>query len=263
MYQNFKHRYHLVFQTLPYIFGILVLKFLITKYPIFSIAYFPLIGNLVGANFFLMGFLVGETLKEFRQAEKIPAQIASMLENMVDLIAPIEKIHPKVYDKFLVQLQIFAKDIRLWIYRKYRSGEFYEIIRELNDVFDNPSVNEDLPSKSFEIFSRERNLLRAQLFLIDAMRKTNFVSSSFLIGQIYSILMIFLLLFTKFENLVQSYTLLTIISFLFIYLLLLVKDLDNPFSYDDRDSPTSRVSLKQIQNFEARVEYKLLHKAKK
>lgn len=258
MIKKFLFRYHLLLKTLPWVGLILITKYFINSSNLEFMEYFPLIGNLIAANFFLMGFLVGETLKEFRQAEKLPGQLASILENIVDLVSPIEKSSPQTFRKMLRQFQIFAKDIRFWIYKKHSSSEFYEILRELTVVFNNKTNNDSLPPKTFETFVRERNSLRSQLFLIDVMRKTDFVSASYLIARMYSFAMIFLLLFTNFNSLRQGMILIALISFVYIYLLLLVQDLDNPFSYEEKESPSSRVSLKQIINFEKRIEAKLL-----
>ena len=80
---EYSRKYFLVFRVMPYIFLILTAKYLALRFHFEPIEYSPLIGNLVAANLFLLGFVVGETLREFRVSEKLPGAIVTSLENMI------------------------------------------------------------------------------------------------------------------------------------------------------------------------------------
>jgi len=61
-------------------------------------------------------------------------------------------------------------------------------------------------------------------------------------------------LITKFENEFEGLIVTGGLSFLFIYILFLIHDLDNPFSYSENEKLTSRVNLIQLKKFENRCE---------
>ena len=61
------------------------------------------------------------------------------------------------------------------------------------------------------------------------------------------------LIFTRIEPYYESLFFISFVSFVLIYMVLLIKDLDNPFGYYERGALTENVSLKPLLDLRSRL----------
>ena len=61
------------------------------------------------------------------------------------------------------------------------------------------------------------------------------------------------LIFTKIDPYYESVFFVAFVSFILIYMVLLIRDLDNPFGYYEKESFADEVSLKPLFDLEKRV----------
>jgi hypothetical protein len=106
------------------------------------------------------------------------------------------------------------------------------------------NLAQDVPPQFVARLLQEQISLRRTLTRIEAIRETSFVRSAYAIAEIMTALLILGLIFAKIDPFYESLFFLGIISFLLIYLLMLIRDLDNPFEYTRNGSNDSdEVSL--------------------
>ena len=99
---------------------------------------------------------------------------------------------------------------------------------------------------------QEQSNLRRTLIRIHTIRETSFVAAGYLLADIVTLLLCAGLILSKIEPFYESLFFVTVISYLMIFLLLLIRDLDNPFGYYERNSGAD-VSLKPLEDTNRRI----------
>lgn len=248
-------KYFLVIKAVPYVFLALSIKYCISILGFDIVEYIPLFGNIIATNIFLFGYLIAENIREFRAGERMPGKIVSILEYFVDVSLKVKDEHND--KKALREVLRLSEKIRHWLYKKVSTEEMYEYLRSIIKLFRDYNKQNYISDKTFELVLRERNNLRLMIIEVDMMRKIAFVSAPYVIAEIFSFLIVLLLLFTKLPTLLDGMIIVGLVSFVFVYILLLIRDLDNPFSYSEEDKLTSRVNLVQLKKFEKRYKSEL------
>jgi hypothetical protein len=94
---------------------------------------------------------------------------------------------------------------------------------------------------------QEQNTIRRIITRIDTIRDTSFVSAGYTIAEIATALLFIGLLLTDIEPFYEAVFYVIAIGFFMAYLIALIRDLDNPFSYNRLDGTESAdVSIKPI-----------------
>jgi hypothetical protein len=205
-----------------------------------------LFSGIIGATVFLMGFLLSGVLTDYKESEKLPGEIASIVATMADEIDILIKSKPdRSLRSSLAYLLELAQGIHGWIYKKEKTSVVQERIRGLNEHF---ILFETLTQVNYVTrLKTEQNNLRKLIIRIHTIRETNFVSSGYFIAISTTILLIGGLVFSKIEPFYESLFTIGVVSYLLTFLLLLIRDLDNPFGYYDGGS-SEDVSLKPIED---------------
>jgi predicted membrane chloride channel (bestrophin family) len=99
---------------------------------------------------------------------------------------------------------------------------------------------------------QEQGNLRRTLIRIHTIRETSFVSSGYLLADLTTILLCAGLILARIEPFHESLFFVSVISYLMIFLLMLIRDLDNPFGYYERHSGED-VSLKPLEDAARRL----------
>jgi hypothetical protein len=216
-----------------------------------------LFSGIIGATVFLMGFLLTGVLTDFKESEKLPGEIASIIATIGDEIDILIKSKPdRPVRSSLVYLHELAKSIRDWIYKKEKTRAVVERIRGLNEHF---ILFETLTQVNYVTrLKTEQNNLRKIIIRIHTIRETNFISSGYFIAISTATLLIGGVVFSKIEPFYESLFTIGIVSYLLTFLLLLISDLDNPFGYYD-DGSSEDVSLKPIEDIINELQDRLAH----
>lgn len=240
-------KYFLIFRVLPFVFGISIFKVALhfLGFEFFSLS--PLVTSLVTANVFLLGFLIGGTLTDYKESERLPGELAASLETISDEVKIIyqNKKNPVAKEclEYLIELNKCMLD---WFQKDKRTKELMRNIEGLNKFF---LAFEQVTQANFIVrLKQEQNFLRRQVIRIHTIRETSFVPAGYVVAEIVTFLLIFSLLISKIEPFYESLFSIGIISFLLIYMLFLIKELDNPFSHYEKNKMTSRVSLKPLED---------------
>ena len=93
----------------------------------------------------------------------------------------------------------------------------------------------------------EQSTLRRTLIRIETIRETSFVSAGYMLAYIITSLLCTGLVLAQLDPFHESLIFTGVIAYLLLFLLLLIRDLDNPFGYDERLSGAD-VSLEPLNN---------------
>jgi predicted membrane chloride channel (bestrophin family) len=212
----------------------------------------PLFSGIVAANVFLMGFLLNGVLSDFKESERLPGELSVSLENLAQEILGIRMAKPEAaVGDCLVVLSQLSRDILSWFHKKHRTGELLEHLNELTPQF--ASMEQWTQATLVARLKQEQANLRRILIRIHTIRETSFISSGYLLADLITILLCVGLILAKIEPFYESLFFVGVISYLMIYLLMLIRDLDNPFGYYERYSGED-VSLKPLEDAVIRLE---------
>ena len=98
----------------------------------------------------------------------------------------------------------------------------------------------------------EQSNLRRTLIRINTIRETSFVSTGYLLADLITFLLCVGLVLTFVDPFYESLFFAGVISYLMIFLLMLIRDLDNPFGYYEGSS-SADVTLQPLQDTAGRL----------
>jgi predicted membrane chloride channel (bestrophin family) len=211
----------------------------------------PLFSGIVAANVFLMGFLLSGVLSDFKESERLPGELSACIENLAQEVCGIRMAkHEANVGPCLILLSQLSQDILSWFHKKHRTSELLDHVNALTPEF--AAMEQWTQATLVARLKQEQGNLRRTLIRIHTIRETSFVSSGYLLADLITFFLCIGLILAKIEPFYESLFFVIIISYLMIYLLMLIRDLDNPFGYYERDSGED-VSLKPLKDAASRL----------
>jgi hypothetical protein len=212
----------------------------------------PLFSGIVAANVFLMGFLLSGVLSDFKESERLPGELSACLENLAQEVRGIKMARPEArIGPCLVLLSRLSQDILSWFHKKHRTSELLDHVNDLTPQF--ATIEQWTQATLVARLKQEQGNLRRTLTRIHTIRETSFVSSGYLLADLTTILLCIGLILARIEPFYESLFVVGVISYLMVFLLMLIRDLDNPFGYYERNSGED-VSLKPLEDAARRLE---------
>ncbi len=249
-------KWSLTFKILPLVGLVVILKFFLHYLNFEFLALNPLLPSLVAATVFLMGFLISGVLSDYKEAEKLPGELAASVETIADEASIIyrNKSAPPARE-CIEKLLEFVRALGNWFYDKAGTKELMLKIQGFSDFF---LFFEELTQANFIArLKQEQHTIRRIVIRINAIRKTSFIQSGYAIAEFVAVLLIVALLFSRMDPFYESMFFLIPITFLFLYLLALIKDTDNPFDYSANGESADEVSLEDLHDLEGRLEERI------
>lgn len=245
-------KWHLVVKIIPMLIVIFVLKMLVHKYGFEVVSLNALFTSLIAATTFLIGFLISGVISDYKESEKLPGDMAASLEIIYDEVYILNKNKGnKITKEFMVYYKDFLNSINEWFYRKERTKNIIEKLHLMNNYF---SEFESMMQANFlSRMKNEQGNLRKMVIRIDSIRDLSFIQSAYAIVETLAFFVVAGLLVLKVEPFYESVFFTMIVSFLVIYMILLIKDLDNPFDYSEHGEKGTEVSIKPIHDLKVRI----------
>jgi hypothetical protein len=211
----------------------------------------PLFSGIIAANVFLMGFLLSGVLSDFKESERLPGELSACLENLAQEVSGIGIARAEAdVGSCLILLSRLSNDILSWFHKKHSTAELLEHVNDLTPRF--AAMEQWTQATLVARLKQEQSNLRRTLIRIHTIRETSFVSAGYLLGDIITVLLCIGLILAKIEPFYESLFFVGVISYLMIFLLLLIRDLDNPFGYYERFSGAD-ISLKPLEDTARRL----------
>ncbi len=214
-----------------------------------------LLTAIISGNIFILGFLLNSTLRDYKEAEKIPSDMATSLETIYDEceIMLAKKKQPVVI-KAIEHLLETTRLCEAWFYKKAYTQDVLMHISEFNYFLEK---FEPITQANFIVrMKNEQNNLRKYVLKANILRDTPFYEASYTIAKISVFFLLFLLTILSADPFYEYVLFILVIVFMTIFLVSLIKDLDEPFEYDDLDT-SDEVSLKPLTDFVKRVKKRM------
>jgi hypothetical protein len=231
---------------------IIGIKFLAHAFGLEFLTLNNLFSGIIAANVFLMGFLLSGVLSDYKESEKIPGEIASSINNIYsELIYLHDDKNILKSKESLKYCHELTGSILDWFHRKEKTSSLIAKTRYLNSLF--AKIENDTQANYIVRIKNEMSNLSKTIIRVDTIRDTDFITSGYQIAISITSLMCFGLVFSKIDPFYESLFFVGVISYLMIFLILLIHDLDNPFAYNEKYS-AENVSLYPIKRVLSDIE---------
>jgi len=246
-------RWRLAAKTLPFVILIIILKFIAHDLGFELLTLNSLFTAIISANIFLIGFLISGTLVDYKESEKLPGDLSASLEAMADEGLIIYRAKKSQEAKnYLLKLSQFSKSLLEWFHKKERTDNLMKKLLSFNDDF---LAMENQTQANFIVrLKQEQNAIRKMINRIHTIRETSFLGTGYAIAEIITFILVIGLIFIKMDPFYESIFFVSFVSFILIYMIYFIKDLDNPFDYNEEDSLVEEVSLKLVFDSQKRLE---------
>ena len=237
-------------RTLLIVVGIVAVKLVIAAFELEFISISPLFTSVVAGGVFVLGLLVAGTLADYKEADRVPAEITAVLTNIHDDCAAFARQFPdldlrRLRETLLRIAQAFHEDLA-----DPASVSALDAIDDLNETF----VQMDAIGVPATYTSRLRNeqaTQRRSVLRVYHVQRTEFLPSAFLLIYTIVVIIISVMLFMEISPAYEAAIIIGFISFFFLSLLALLRLMDRPFHVEEHTEDD--VSLFLLRGFVDRL----------
>jgi hypothetical protein len=191
---------------------------------------FSEIGIVVTGGIFLLGFMLAGVITDYKESEKLPAELACAVETIDDIMML----------GYQVKLNFDIQDLRSKLnsvtasmvdYFERKHGEEV-VFSKISSITGIAQVMETAGVGS--IISRmtaEQNNLRRLFTRVTVIKRTNFLSTGYALLEVMVVIIFTLLLIAKFDSVFVCAIIVGFITQIFVYMIRLIRDIDQPFEY--------------------------------
>lgn len=176
---------------------------------------------------FVIGFLLSATIADYKESERIPAEFAANIEDMYTDAEVIHQSYPKFnLEGFRVQLEEIAHKFDNEVRTAARGMS--EKIRALNSYFGEME-QAGVPANFIVKLKQQQLLLLRHRKRVTYIQQIKFIPSANILSQSIVISVIGLLILTNVDPFYGSLAIIGIISFVLIYMMILIGVIGTPF----------------------------------
>ncbi len=189
---------------------------------------------LILATLVLLTVLLQGVLGDFRESEQLPAEAATILEMLsLEILAIPAHNGQAEIRQHQGSVTGLAEALLDWLLAKITTIQIHQAYQAcFREAVAATVLLQGQPVLQGRLMQQMESLLRI-INRINTIRETKFVASVYWLAWLGTGLMCAGLVFTQLNTPLESSVFMLIISFVLLFLILLISDLDNPFGYDD------------------------------
>ncbi len=224
-------KWRLLFMSLPVVAIVLGLRYLVHDVAgINDVVSFSDAGAVLTGASIIVGLMLGGVIADYKESEKLPAALAGSLSGFEGLA--LRGLEAKGVDDSWVHPRITktATAINDWLYGRISDDEMFKA------TGDNAQMIVDLEKAGVgthylgRLFVANSDL-GGVLSRMSVIRNTNFIKSGYALMEILIAIVLGLLIIVDYPKPAVQWVVSGVLAAAYTYLVLLVKDLDNPFDY--------------------------------
>lgn len=251
-------KWKLMLTTLPYVGGAVALKVLLDRLLGFpGFVEFGDMGLVVTGGVFLIGFMLAGTMADYKESERLPGELACTLETLDETFTQAALAKPVLErSRGLEAVLETTEAIRGWLFGGLSQEEMYASLERLSVAVGELEQAGATPWAVRAM--NELNGLRKVVTRIGVIARTGFLATGYALLEALCFLVIGLLMIAKFKYLFAEIILVAFITLIFVYMLRLIKDIDDPFEYEEGGQKgCGEVELFPLLEYRARLQAKL------
>ncbi|MGB4758716.1 MAG: hypothetical protein WBP26_01540 [Candidatus Saccharimonadales bacterium] len=207
--------------------GVVITKYLLHLLGWEFIEQSSLHNAVISSAIFVMGFILSATIADYKESEKIPSEFAAHIQDMYDDARSLQKTYPKF------SMDLFRENLMdiLGAFREGTRKRRLDARREIADLHITFIEMEKAgvpPNYIIKLKTQQAQLLKS-LFRVNYIQKIRFIPSAFVLARSIIALVVAMLLFTNIDPYGTGLIITGIITFMMVYMLLLIKVISTPF----------------------------------
>jgi hypothetical protein len=224
-------KWKLMLTTLPITLVIVLIKYLLMdQFGYAGVVKYSEISLVVTGGIFLIGFMLAGTMADYKESERLPSELACAIETIEDTLH-LAHNYKGGFDLAVqkAKLHTVSNCILKWFRKECTTEDAFEHIQGITEialVLEKAGVGA-IASR----VSGEQHNLRKVFSRVNVIRNTNFLATGYAFLEVLTVVIIGLLLVSQFENLLISMIIVSFVTQIFIYMIRLIKDIDQPFEY--------------------------------
>jgi hypothetical protein len=222
-------RWSLFFKAAGMVIILLIFRLIIDYFHIDILPEMNLISCFIGGTLFVVALILASVLSDYKEAEKISDDLPTTLTSLFISCGYIQKGDHKIVRDMKVNIVELLSEINADFKNNKWNNEVHQSkIYAITDLLELMSINKVDPQFVTAFHSELSNIMRT-LNRIDTIINSKFSLGIYLASYVAVGVSMLLLLFAQITSNLQSLVMVGSISFVFIVLLLLIDDMENPF----------------------------------
>ena len=250
-------KWRLLVSTLPWVAVILTVTYLRQDVlHIRSLVDFGDIGAVLTGAALIIGFMLAGVIGDYKESEKLPGELAATLETIDDAIATASRTgKPFEAAAFRRRYAEIAGVVTDWFANRAPAARCFAALSEMNRLIADLE-RAGMPTPFLGRCLAEQHALRKLVIRIDVIRRTQFIQTGYALLQLFVATTILLLVFSNFRNAQVQFLVVGTLSLIYLYLLRLIRDLDDPFEYAGgyREGASADVSPHPVVEYYQRLQ---------
>ena len=199
------NKWKLLFTSLPIVLIVLTTKLILSEVVKFKgLMELSEIGLILTAGIFLVGLMLTGVLADYKESEKIPAELASTLESVEEALiySAKSKSALSVVD---LKKELFSVSLTIydWFLKKVSTEKLLQSFTDFNDTIQKLEQAGIPPNIVIKAMSDMQNA-RKTLLRVNVISRTNFISAGYSLLELFLTLIMTLLMITLFKGVTSS-----------------------------------------------------------
>jgi hypothetical protein len=230
-------KWKLMLTTLPFVAGALAVRSgLDWGFQFGGVVEFSDVGLVLTAAVFLMGFMLAGVMSDFKEAEKLPAELACTLETLEDTVSMAAFAKPALNAQELRgRVLNVSETVWDWLMKKVDAEGLHKVLHTFEETL--VDVEKAGAGGYATRGLNELHNLRKSLTRIQVISETSFLQSGYALLETLVVTAVGVVMVSKFKSGVAEYMLLSVVTLIYVYMLRLIRDLDDPFEYSENGAP--------------------------
>jgi hypothetical protein len=231
--------------TLPYVAAVTLMKFLLEYVFHFDgIVEFSEVGIVLTGGVFLTGFMLAGTMSDYKESEKLPGELACTLETLEEVLAQATIAKPAIAVAPLRRAVLdTTQKLGKWLRKSVPYAEAFDALTRLGAVIQ--QVEREGGGAYASRAISELHNLRKTVTRIAVISRTGFLPPAYALLETLMVIILVLMLAAKFKSSLAEYILVPFVTLIYVYMLRLIRDVDDPFDY----SPTGQRGGAEVELF--------------
>jgi hypothetical protein len=202
---------------------------------------------------FLVGFMLAGTMADFKEAERLPAEVVCSLETIEETFAQAAASKPTLDGPALRgRVRAVADGIDAWLHRRQPVAVVFALLAALAE-----GAREIERAGATPIGVRALNEihgLRRSLTRMSVISSTGFLATGYALLETLTVIIVGLLMIARFKSLLAEALLIALITLIYVYMVRLIRDIDDPFEYEDGAAAgAAEVDLEVLHAYRRRI----------
>ncbi len=246
MVRTFLSKHHLTLRVLPFALLLGATKWYVARNGLEIMELNAYFSTLVAADVFLLGFLLSCAMPDYKEAEKIPGEMSAALDSIVEE-CDVLRMKPAARKDAVACLEhtrAVIRSVTRWFAHKERTREVIASLRAYGPLF--ARLEPHTQANFLVRLKQEVASVRRMVIRMRNIREAAVVAPAYAVSELFTGIVILSLLFVDMGTLPEAIMITSGISYLLVYMIALIRDLDNPFQYHDKAHVQDEIAIEPL-----------------